>query len=392
MNRIHTKEGAHHAPRARILALLCGALVALSLMAVDREARGQVGPLVDEPWEEFRARYNQEQYSEAIPYAIEAIQRNPDTAEYYLGLARAYFWLEQPETAVFYYDIYLRDFGPELPAGVPVANRVPRVSEERGTANSARPNPNEPARAPEAQDSARAVLLERLESDAILTTTGGGAYAVYQGLLRSGYARPDLPVIQERVANALLEEALLFVQPRRTAMPSLAFNQWETQRSRVRYWRDLVGARAPESSDNESRAETQERIATLSQGTNDRTGQNVTPTTQPAAFAEAQIALCEGQMMQLNQSYERAAEQFTLAVALDRDLLPAHMGLLNALWALGVGGTDRGTAALEAFVRAVERVEDADPDVVLIYRAVFASQARRHDEAIRAISEVFGLR
>lgn len=358
------------------------AFVALALAVAGTSARvsAQVGPHVEDPWNEYRGLYNQRSYAEAIPYAIEAIQREPDNATYYLGLARGYFWLESYELATFYYDLYLEQFGPTLPTNTPANNRVDRVRAERDSSNQARTAPATPVAPPEAQQQARAMLLQRIEEGTILTTTGGGAWPVWQGLLRSGYARPDLLFLRRELAAALLAEAELFVPADRASLPSMAENQWTTQRQRLTHWQQLQGVAPPSRDGDDSLEAGLQRLRNAAPGSAE----------QRHARAAGMLALAEGQLQYLNMNWDRALVLFEEAIAFDRRLLPAHMGRLNAMYHHASTTGAARDAALEAFASALSDQEE-DRQVLRIYRASFLAQDRRGPEATAILADLLGL-
>lgn len=335
----------------------------------------QVGPTSVDPWEDGRAFYSEGNYGEARRYIIEAIQRDPDVPLYYLGLARCEYWLGHFDAAVYYYDVYLNDL-----ASVPVANRrdadMPEsVRGERDAANAARQSPTSSASAPQAAVAARAAFDARIQEGPILTSTGGGAVAMYEGMLRSGYANPDLDEVRERLAAAIMDEAGGVVVDHQPALPVLTLTQWETQLARLEWWLALVpsaGGSAngslPPSAVDATTAESLGRRARV----------------------QAHIALANGQVQYLNQNYAAAAEHFRSAFELQSDLIPAHIGRLNALARLG----NAAHTAEPEIARMASQLERYAPDsigVADVYFAAFASQRGDAEAAADALGALLGI-
>lgn len=362
---------------------LAGFVVAVALGLGAAHATAQpAAPAPDvATWADFRALYNAGDYPNAIPLAVEAIQLAPHRADYYLGLARALFWGEQYETAVFYYDVYLTHFGPGLPASTAAANRPDRVRQERESANQGRPNPAAPVAPPATQDEARTLLDARLVDGVIVNERGGGAWAIYQGLLRSGYARPDLPALRAQLAQALHLEATTLVPTDRAMMPALSEGQWQAQRQRLAFWMEL------------DRLQQAAAPTTAAAGTPTPPNTAATPPTTDgrAAQVQALIALTEGQQQYLNMNWENAQTLFTQALTLDPALLPAHVGRLNALYRSSTALRDERSAALTAFQEALRRM-NGDLDMALVYQAAYAAQDRDDAAAAQAVIQLLGLR
>ena len=81
------------------------ALSLFGLLALPVTASAQVGPDEANPFQRGRELYNSEQYAQAIPYLVEAAQREPSRGDLYLALARSAHWANNFDLAVFYYDI-----------------------------------------------------------------------------------------------------------------------------------------------------------------------------------------------------------------------------------------------------------------------------------------------
>ena len=367
---------------ARLAIPLAGLAAAFCLSTPERAA-AQVGPLVEDPWSEAQSIYAEGRYEEALPYVIETIQRDPRNPTWYRGLARILYGLERWDEAVFYYDIYLVDLVDDLPDGLAAGDRPDAVREERDYCNSQREDPSVPVRAPERQEQARAIFLEALDSGTIVTVDGGGAWGMFEGILRSGYARPDLVDLHERLSAALLDEAELFVSSRAARMPSLSYERWEAQRRRFDAWRTLTGWESDPGAEPPPGL-SDEDLAAFDPAA-------LRGNVRAVEITVAQIALCDGQLEFLDLNYERAADHFAVAVDADPDLVPAHMGRLNALIASGDAATPEAAAAFDALAAAVDRVAPASTDVVTLYAAALAADMGETYGAANHLATLLGL-
>jgi tetratricopeptide (TPR) repeat protein len=320
-----------------------------------------------ERWEEARSYYAEGDFEAALPGAIAAVQQAPAAPEYYLGAARILFQMERYDEAVFYYDIYIQHFGPILPADTPERNRLTRAREERTTANNSRTTPSSAVPEPAGQGEARAALVARIAEGIAITPTGGGALAIYDALLRTGYARPDLLTLRSELRACILEEASLFVAVNRAAMPALSIEEWEVQRTRMQRYVDLAPEPLPTASGQPR------EVAN-------------------AGLGLAMLELAQGQLRYLNQDFTAAAERFGAALTAQPDFLPAHVGRLNALFSAERGLTSEAHQALAAFQTLAE-ASATDPEIGLlasIYEAAFVAQSGDRDEAITLIEAMLG--
>jgi tetratricopeptide (TPR) repeat protein len=321
-----------------------------------------------ERYDEARQLYRDRDYANALPVIIASIQQDPGIPEYYLGAARTWFRLENYDAAVLFYDIYIDYFGNRLPASTPANNGVARAREERASANSERPNPDAPVPEPPGQAEARAAMLARIAEGTGLTANNGGAVAMYDALMRAGYARPDLLQLRIQLMDCLLAEAQLFVPPHQAMLPSLSLEQWTTQRERMRRHQSLL----PAASD-----------------AGEVVGRPVEANESDPA--RAMLHMAEGQMQFINGNWDRAAENFQLALVADGSMLPAHMGLLNAWYHTNRGRTPEVAAALSQFRMLVEQNEPDSIAMIGLYDAAFAAQSGERELAVRTIGEMLGL-
>lgn len=353
-------------------ALLAGALAASAFIAPD--AAAQVGPTVENPWQQGRAFYGEENFTEARRYIIEAIQREPNVAIYYLGLARTEYWLGHFDNAVYYYDIYLVDLAQQIPSDVREADMPSRVRGEREAANGARTMPTASPQAPQASTAARAAFDARVTEGPILTSTGGGAVAMYEAMLRAGYANPDLVDVKERLATALLREAGEVVGDHDAALPVLSLAQWQTQQERLDRWLALTPDVASATNGIPPSAMDPAVASTLNR----------------RARVRAHVALCGAQIQYLNQNYTQAAEGFRSAFELLPDFVPAHMGRLNALVRLG-NASETAEPEILRLENQLQRHAPNSVGLADVYRAAFAAQRGDGEGAARALGTLLGI-
>ena len=335
------------------------ALSLFGLLALPATASAQVGPDEANPFQRGRELYNSEQYAQAIPYLVEAAQREPSRGDLYLALARSAHWANNFDLAVFYYDIYLGRFADRAELTAPPRDRKDKIAQERDSANKGRKNPSAPAKGPEAQETIRTALLAKLEDGVALTNSGGGAHALFQSLLRAGFARPEITDLRNKVRAALLEEALLFAPAKARSMPALSLQEWQTQKERLTLWQEL-GAKT-----------------------------TAAPREGDAKRVAAALDTAEGQSAYLNEDYERAFGAFKRAHARDEAYLPATFGLLNALYR-----QPSGIAGWEKVLEDAKKSVGADASLgafLPVYRAAFLSRAGERDKAAAMLGEVLGI-
>lgn len=168
--------------------------------------------------------YNQSNYDAARQGYIKAIQTNPVQPAAFRNLARTYFWQEQYTAAAHYYDHYLRL--------AKTAEDFEQVKAERKLAASRAAN--EVYSLEESQRLTRIALDRELDGGQAYTEGGGGAWGLYQTLLRTGYAEPDLAQIQAMLARSLLDEFDSSVLPDATDLvPRLSLEEWQLQAERL---------------------------------------------------------------------------------------------------------------------------------------------------------------
>jgi len=168
--------------------------------------------------------YNAGEYTQSIKNYRKAIQKDPEKKMAYRNVARAYFWLEDYRTALAYYDFYL---------GVPGAikdeeqiRKERRLAAER--AGSAR------YRSPKTQRKILTALEKTLNKGSALRANGGGAFRMYENLLRAGFAEPRLIDIRKRLASALMNEFDASILPKSdTILPIISIEGLGIQQKRL---------------------------------------------------------------------------------------------------------------------------------------------------------------
>ncbi len=175
--------------------------------------------------------YNQGDYEAAAEAYVTAIQQSPSRPEPYRNLARAYFWASRYSDAAAYYDHYLR----LAPDG---ADAEQIKAERRLAAERAR---DAVYTLPPAQRAALDAFGRELDSGRAYTSGGGGAWALYETVLRTGYAEPALARLRRRLARRLLDEfdAHLVPDPDQLT-PRLGLEGWQLQAERLAAARSIA--------------------------------------------------------------------------------------------------------------------------------------------------------
>jgi tetratricopeptide (TPR) repeat protein len=174
--------------------------------------------------EAANASYNASEYDEAARGFVAAIQERPQRPVPYRNLARTHFWQGEYTEAVAYYDMYLR-LARE-------ADDVEQVQSERRLASSRAGG--EPWTAPESQQMALKALEDQLQDGPAYTRGAGGAWGLYQTLLRTGFARPELSRLRRRLVARLLDEFEGILVPQANQpTPRLDLQDWQLQKERL---------------------------------------------------------------------------------------------------------------------------------------------------------------
>ncbi|MFB6262675.1 MAG: tetratricopeptide repeat protein [Bradymonadaceae bacterium] len=182
-------------------------------------------------YERARKAYNAEKYQRAARLYVQAIQLTPDRPKLYRDLARTYFWRGDYARAVVYYDDYIR-LSPDS------ADLKDVRSERKLAANRAG---KKVWTLPSIQKDVLDALREKLSNGPAYTEGGGGAWGLYRTLLRTGYARPDLRTLQNRMYRNLTGQ---FRSKLDTSSgqptPTLDLDDWQLQAARLAAARKLV--------------------------------------------------------------------------------------------------------------------------------------------------------
>jgi tetratricopeptide (TPR) repeat protein len=174
--------------------------------------------------QEGRTAYNNGSYETALDHFIDAAQARPDQPSVYRNIARTYYWMKQYAPAVAYYDMYLRV--------APDSAETKRITQERRSA--ADRTGDTVWKLPDDQKRVQEALQEQLNTGDAYTQGGGGAWALYQTLLRTGYARPDLAELKARLRTKLVDEFEARLVPQDgQPTPQLSLSEWRLQEERL---------------------------------------------------------------------------------------------------------------------------------------------------------------
>lgn len=285
--------------------------------------------------------YNDSDYDAAIESYVAAIQAGPQNSQAYLNLARSYFWKGKYAAAAAYYDHYLRL--------APDAEGIEQVKAERRLAS-------ERARdsvytLPESQRLATEALSRELESGRAYTRGGGGAWGLYETVLRTGYAEPQLTQLRSRLARRLLDEFDATLVPEATQLtPRLDLDAWQLQSERL--------AAAQSIADDPALAENMKTRSTI---------------------VEAAIAM-------LTSRWREAAQLARLARASNPDL--DFLGWFEVSALIGAEQHQEALTLLDEISREVADRDPANLDYVRVLRAITLQRLGRHDDAAELYLEV----
>ncbi|RAL22283.1 hypothetical protein DL240_10550 [Lujinxingia litoralis] len=283
------------------------------------------------------SRYNGGEYEAARQAFVQAAQIVPGQAASYRNLARANFWLERYAEATHHYDHYLR-LAPE--AGDAEQIRLERRMAATRAAGQGYVVPG-------AQRQALEALERELTRGQALTPAGGGAYGLYQTVLRMGYAAPELAQIQARLAQRLVDEhdAGLLAAPS-GLVPTLDQQDWAVQRERLQLAAEL------------------------------------TPDPLTAELVERRLLVVEAAEALLGSRLDRAAERAQEAAEANPDL--RFVGWYQVA-ALAAGGEhERALQALDAFRARADWDAPTDRQAAVL-RAQLLQALGRSEEAARAL-------
>lgn len=234
MNRESTH--ARGAATARHIAIMVMVVLMLLLSASSALAQGDAPESAlpgsySVTMKAANAAYNNGDYKQAASGYVRSIQAAPRKPEAYRNLARSYFWLGKYAAAVAYYDFYVQL--------APDAKDVEQIQSERRLAASRAGD--DIYTLPESQQMARRALDQQLDAGRAFTSGGGGAWGLYNSLLRTDYARPDIANFERRLVRKLLEEFDAMLVPESgQPVPRLDLESWQLQLDRLQAARQLT--------------------------------------------------------------------------------------------------------------------------------------------------------
>jgi len=228
-----------------LVALLCGAVWSASVQADDTGPESPTSPgsnaeaAADETsstefsrlMDEGRSAYNESNWEGAEKFYRRAAQVAPERPVAYRNLARTHFMAEQYARAAALYEQYL-----EL---APASADTSRIERERKLATH-RAGDDVWTR-PDSQKRVLEALRDALTDGEAYTKGGGGAWALYETLLRTGYVHPNLAHIRTRLRERLLEEFDRRATPESAQpTPVLSLQNWQRQQRRLDAARSLT--------------------------------------------------------------------------------------------------------------------------------------------------------
>jgi tetratricopeptide (TPR) repeat protein len=176
--------------------------------------------------------YNGGDYASALRWYTQAIQADSNQATTYRNLARTYFWQDQYAAATSFYDHYLR----LAPAD---ALDLEQVKAERKLASTRAGE--DVWTIPDNQRLARQALDSELQTGKAFSEGGGGAWGLYETLIRTGYVQPDLAQLKSTLTRRVLDEFEGLLQPQgNDLVPQLSIEAWQMQSQRLAAARAVV--------------------------------------------------------------------------------------------------------------------------------------------------------
>lgn len=327
-----------------------------------KNASAQVGPDVEDPWNRTRELYRQGDWQNALRYATEAAQRDPDEPRYYLAIARIHFYLQNFERAIWFYDTFL-ELTETLGVDYPDASSRERARGERISAQSRLADRSAPIEEPTTFRQVREAFIERLDAGPAVEGSSGGAWGTFQSLLRVGYAAPDLAELRARFEEAARAEGMAIFEEAAPTLPALSAEAWRAQL--VRFAEPSRRLPAPLPFDGGAASTEPE----LDEGERERL---------------AYVALIDGQLAYLRQSYAQATTSFREATELTPQNTLAWCGLMNALLA------QRQTAPRELRQALAEMLEHVDEAALrAFYQAAVYEQSGDSDDAARTLADAW---
>ncbi|MCL2325373.1 MAG: hypothetical protein FWC40_02575 [Proteobacteria bacterium] len=214
--------------KSRFFVLLLKILLCLGACAVvyGERAAAHAQTSGQEYFEQGNRLYNAKKYAEAVASYIKAIQIAPMSQPMaYLNSARAYSMRNDSLQAKRYYEFYLQV--------VPAAASDRKVMGEYRAVEKKIKKGQTYVRPP-AQVSVIAQLEASLKGGPFLTRQGGGAFAYYDVLERTGFAEPSIFDYQKRLVSGLVAEIEREISPLAgQPLPNLDRVGWENVRNKL---------------------------------------------------------------------------------------------------------------------------------------------------------------
>ncbi len=176
--------------------------------------------------------YNKRNYEQALTKYTRAAQQSPTNAFPYLGIARSYFWMDRYSAAVRHYDLFFKVADQQSSPPDRVTDQLKDARSERKLASSR--SDGEAWQRPEAQRRLVSALRDELDDGNAYTAGGGGAWALYEALLRTNYVAPDLARLRSRLARKLVDEVDRRLVPEDSGViPRRSLGDWKEDQQRL---------------------------------------------------------------------------------------------------------------------------------------------------------------
>ncbi len=175
--------------------------------------------------EKGNSLYNSKKYDEAVASYVKAIQLEPRTQlKAYLNCARAYSMLKDYLNSQRYYNYYFEVSGDQSDKKVNAEYKAVtrKLSKE---ATYVRP-----------EDQARVLvqLQSTMMSGPFINRQGGGAFAYYDILMRTGFSEPMVATLQKNLVDGLMREIVVDMTPvEGQPLPNLDRIGWEYERMKL---------------------------------------------------------------------------------------------------------------------------------------------------------------
>lgn len=235
MNHIYTDTISSFCAMRAIKRGLRGALMSLALCGsfcvfgatgiCDAQAQ-TAQPAQNSYLEQGNALYNQKKYDEAIASYIKSIQKTPKSVtKAYLNCARAYSMKKNYAASSEFYSYY--------------EEIEPTAAQDRKFKAEYKAMQKKARNTAFVRDASQTSVLQKvnellLTQGPFLTRQGNGALAYYDVLLRTGYAAPDLYVMQEKLVRGIESELVSDITPPAgQPLPNLDRPGWEFIRNKV---------------------------------------------------------------------------------------------------------------------------------------------------------------